>query len=226
MLSLAIFFRNPFAGRQYGIGRLLAFTTDHLGRLRAASLGGVWPARIAATAAALAVFNGRDVSHGSSLGERKTSKAALRAFRRALPERLGALYVALQMKYGARSPQLKTFFPRGRTYFARCKDDVLEPSLKALAAEVSERAVELGPAVVALASSLVSDWQPVYAASEACSSAQSMAEYNRRGARAALVRELYLNLLVLAQEYPDQPEKLGSFMQQSFLTQKRRRAAA
>ena len=226
MLSLDIFFQNPFAGRQYGIGRLLAFTTDHLSRLRAANLGGVWPARIAATEAALAAFNGRDVSHGSSLGQRKTSKKALRAWRRALPERLGALYLELQVKYGARSPMLKTFFQHGRTYFARCPDDMLEPSLRALAAAVSERTGELGPELAAQASGLVSEWQPLHAASEASSSAKSTAEYDRRGARAALVRELYLNLLAQAQEYPDQPEKLGSFMQQSFLTQKRRRAAA
>jgi hypothetical protein len=226
MLSPVIFFQNPFAGRQYGIGRLVAFSTDHLVKLRANNLGGNWPARIAATETALAAFNGRDGAHGSSLGERKASKARLRAFRRELTSRLGDLYLALQIKYGVRSAMLATFFPHGRTYFARCKDDILEPSLKALAAAVANHAAELGPELVAQASALVSDWQPLHAASESSGGAMAKAELNRREARAALVRELYLNLLALAQDYPEQPEKLSVFMQPSLLTQKRRSAAA
>jgi hypothetical protein len=226
MLSLTLFFQNPFAVRQYGIGRLRTFTTDHLGRLRAANLDGNWPARIAATETALATFNGQDSAHGSAEGVRKTSKLELRAFRRALTSRLGDLYLALQVKYGVRSAMLKTFFPHGRTYFARCKDDILEPSLKALVAAVTNHAAELGPELVAQASALVSDWQPLHVASETSGGAMFTAELNRREARAALVRELYLNLLALAQDYPDQPEKLSSFMQQSLLTQKRRSVAA
>ncbi len=226
MIPLEIFFANPFSGLEYGIGRLLAFTTDHLGKLRSANLSGVWPERIAATEAALEAFNGRERSHGTSVGERKTSKAAWRKFRRALPERLGKLELLLQVKYGRRAAALKTFFPDGKTAFARCADDVLGPSLKALAAAVSARAAELGPEAVSLAAGMVSDWEPLYAASEASAGTKAAAEVERRGARAASQRELYLNLQALALEFPEQPEKLRLFMQQSFLTQRRRKSAA
>ena len=98
--------------------------------------------------------------------------------------------------------------------------------MKALAAAVSARAAELGPELVTQAAGMASDWAPVYEASEASAGAKAAAEEDRRGARAALLRELYLNLLALAQEYPEQPEKLSLFMQQSLLTQKRRKSAA
>lgn len=221
MLSLDIYLKNPFTDGRYGIDRLLAFTTDHLERLRAANLGGAWPGRIAATAAALAAFNGQEVAHSSSLGERKTSKRALREFRRALGERVGALHLALQVKYGPRAAELKTFFPKGRTAFARCPDDLLEPLLKALAAAIAERPAELGPELAATAAGLVADWQPLHATSMAATGAKKTAEFERRGARVALERELYLNLLALAQEFPEQPEKLPAYMHQSLLTRKR-----
>jgi hypothetical protein len=46
---------------------------------------------------------------------------------------------------------------------------------------------------------------------------KAAAEAGRRNTRRALQRELFLNLLALAQNFPLQPEKLNLFMQPSLL---------
>jgi hypothetical protein len=226
MNDLELYLKNPFASRHIGIGKLLAFTTDHLPRLEMAGPGGVWPARMAATRAALAAVNDGDVSNSVHLGERKAQVMTKRAFRRALPKRVAAINVAVKARFGERSAEIWECFPFGRTVFRRCRDDMLAEMLDALSAAVSARATELGPDVVAQAAALVTEWQPVHDASGAAAANKSATEDARRQARSALERELYLNLLALAQQFPGQPEQVGRFMERSLLTRRRPRRAA
>jgi hypothetical protein len=226
MNDLELYLKNPFANRHIGMDKLLAFTTDHLPRLERAGPGGVWPVRIAATQAALAAVNDGDVSNCVHLGERKAQAIAKRAFRRALPKRLAAIHVALMARYGEHAAELAEFFPLGRTGFRRCRDEMLAEMLDALSAAVSARAAELGPDLVAQAAALVTEWQPVHDASGAAAANKSATENARRQARSALERELFLNLLALAQQFPGQPEALGRFMERSLLTRKRPRRSA
>ena len=62
-----------------------------------------------------------------------------------------------------------------------------------------------------------SDWQPIYTASESSTGAKAHTEKAKASARSALQRELFLNLLALAQNFPEQPEMLKVFMQPSLL---------
>jgi hypothetical protein len=226
MNDLEMYLKNPFANPHIGMSKLLAFATDHVPRLEAAGPGGVWPARIAATQAALAAVNDGIVSDRTQLGQRKSWKQTKKAFRRALPQRLAAIHVALMARYGERSPELATFFPQGRTGFRRCRDELLAETLNALATAVSARAAELGPELVAQAAALVTEWQPVHDASGAAAANKSATEDARRSARSALERELFLNLLALAQQFPGQPEQVGRFMERSLLTRKRPKRSA
>ncbi len=226
MNDLELYLKNPFANRHVGLGKLLSFTRDHLGRLTAAEPGDVWPARIAATQAALAAVNSGDVSNDTHLGERKAQAMTKRAFRRALPKRVAAIHVAFMARYGEHAAEISEGFPHGRTGFRRCRDVMLEDYLAVLSAAVSARAAELGPEVVAQAAALVTEWQPVHDASASAAANKSATEDARRQARSALERELFLNLLALAQQFPGQPEALGRFMECSLLTRKRPRRSA
>jgi hypothetical protein len=226
MNDLEMYLKNPFANRHIGISKLLAFTTDHVPRLELAGPGGVWPARIAATQAALAAVSNGITSDDTQLGRRKSGKFTKKEFRRALPKRVGAIHVALMARYGEQAAEISECFPFGRTGFRRCRDTTVADYLGALSAGVSARAAELGPELVAQAAALVTEWQPLLDASGAAAANKSATENARRQARSALERELFLNLLALAQQFPGQPEQVGRFMERSLLTRKRPRRSA
>ncbi len=75
----------------------------------------------------------------------------------------------------------------------------------------------LDPGVLVQAVALRDQWRQVNTASGTASGHKAAAEVARWKARRALERELYLNLLALAQGYPLQPEKLALFAQVSLL---------
>lgn len=219
MMTLTTFFKNPFADERISMSHLLAYTTDQLEKLRAANLPELAPRR-AATTAALAAFQGSSVADDSKLGQRKGRKQTKRSFRRGLGGRLGKIQAAAMARFGMQGPEMKELFPQGRQGFTKCTDDVLAPMLAGLAAALAARAGELGPDVVAAGAAVQSDWAAVYAASEAVSGEKAAAAAGVRTARAALQRELLLNLLALATLFPGEPEKLGTFAQESLLRRK------
>lgn len=226
MKDLHLYFRNPFNRPSFGIDKLLAFTTAHLGDLRENNKGGVYDGRIAATESALKMFRAAFVSDATKLGGRKTAKGNKRKFRKSLPPAIGEIYVVLAAKYGLKAPVLKEFFPMGRTAFYKFADDQLGNGLGSLVAALTKHQAELGADVVSQAKALQSDWQTIYEASESSSGAKSATEAGRRNARTALQKELFLNLLALVQNYPDQPEQLDRFMRQSLLKSHRSKKAA
>jgi len=217
MIDLSRFFLNPFTDRCISLGNLYAFTTDHLGRLKAKAPEGLAPDRLAATRSALAALDGTCQDDSRKLGERKTQKLNKQAFRKALPAVIAEVNVAVKAKYGERAAQVKGCFPQGRKVFARCRDVMLENYLGALIAELHSIAPDLDPAVPALVEKLRTDWLDLHQASDTAGGRKKTAEESRRSARGNLERELYLNLLALAQAYPLQPEKLAEFMQPSLL---------
>ena len=220
MTTLTAFFRNCFADRQISQARLLAYTTDHLERLKAANLPDM-AARVTATEAALASVRATTVADESKLGVRKGRKQSKGSFRRGLGRRLGKIQAAVQAVFGVDGPEVREFFPEGRYGFTKCTDDLLAARLAALAGALTARAAELGPETVAEGAALQSEWAKVYAASEAVSGEKAETEVNARSAREALQRELQANVLSLALLYPGQPEKLAVFAQESLLRRKR-----
>lgn len=217
MKNFSTFLENPFTSRNIGLAKLLAFTTDHVQRLTANNPGGQWSVRIAATEAALAGVNATFVADTTKLGLRKARKQGKRAFRKALRGRVAPLHVAVMAKFGEDAAVLQEIFPGGRQGLARCADDGLESRLQSLVTALTAHAADLDATVVSAAGALLTEWQAVYQASEASTGAKASAEVARRAARSVLERELFLNLLALAQAFPDEPEKLALYMQQSLL---------
>ena len=224
MASLEIFFRNPFADEHIGQAQLLAYTTDHLERLKAAALPG-FAARIAATEAALVAYQASSVADLSKLGQRKGRKQTKASFRRGLGARLGKIQGAVMAVFGVQAPVLQEIFPAGRRGFTKCADDLLAARLKGLAEILTAHAPELAAAAVADGAALQSEWLAIYTVSEAATGEKSATEAGQRAARTALQRELLLNVLSLALLYPGDASQLGKFTQESLLRKKRRKAS-
>jgi len=199
------------------LDKFLAFTTDHLERMRSDDAGGLLATRIAATAAALEAVNSHAIADMSTLGQRKARKAMMRSFRKALPANIAAISGVVIGKYGLKAPELTQCFPQGRTMLARCSDDTLSSHLRTLIAALTARQAVLGAEVVAQAELLQTKWQSVYDESELSSAKKASAEKAQRDARSALQLELFLNLLTIVQAFPRQPEAVKRYMRQSLL---------
>ena len=158
MTTLSAFFRNCFADRQISQARLLAYTTDHLERLKAANLPDM-AARVAATEAALVSVRATTVADESKLGVRKGRKQSKGSFRRGLGRRLGKIQAAVQAVFGVDGPEVREFFPEGRYGFTKCTDDLLAARLAALAGALTARAAEMGPETVAEGAALQRELQ-------------------------------------------------------------------
>ena len=221
MKDLHSYFENPFGEPSYGLGKLMAFTAHHLVSLRENNAGGIYDGRIAATGAALAAVHSAGADDDTHLGKRKASKQVKRAFRKSLPASIGTIALALTVKYGERSPMLKTFFPSGRSLFFKCRDDILEAELGVLVDALTAHQSELGPDLLAAAEDLQTRWRAVYADSESSTGDKAASIHAKKSARVALEMELFRNLLALAQQFAGEPEKLDVFMQQSLLTRHR-----
>jgi hypothetical protein len=208
---------NPFDDPGISVNGLLAFTSDHLGKMTSNNPGGFLAARITATNTAVGGVNTAFASDLGKLGERKTSKQAKDAFRATLPAAIGKIYVTLQNKYGEKAAQLKEFFPNGRTGFSRATDDQVGNNLQTLIAELTLHQTDVGAQTVTDATALLTGWNAVYTPSESSSGAKTTAMAAKNNARAALQLELFKNLLTIALQYPRQPDMLDVYMQQSLL---------
>ena len=99
----------------------------------------------------------------------------------------------------------------------KAHDDQLASVLQALVTALTARQTELSTDVVTEATALLTGWNAVYLPSESSGDAKSASKDAKNAARAALQRELFLNLLTIAQQFPDQPAQLDVYMQPSLL---------
>jgi hypothetical protein len=208
---------NPFNDHNISIAALVAFTSDHVGKMTAKNTGSFLTARIAATNTALAAVNTAFGTDLGKLGLRKTSKQAKDAFRDTLRPAISKIYTVLTAKYGEHSTQLAQFLPLGRDGLLKAHDDQLASELQALVTALTAKQTDLGADVVTQATALQTGWNAVYAPSESSGDAKSASKDAKNAARAALQKELFLNLLAIAQQFPDQPEQLDVYMQPSLL---------
>ena len=211
-------FNNPFDDPGMGLNNLLAFTTDHQGRMTSNNTGGFLTLRLAATTTALASVNTAFQADLGKLGERKTSKQAKQDYRATLTDGAGKIMVTLQAKYGKTSGMLTTFFPQGLGKFNKVPDDQVTNVWTTLITELTAHSADVGAQTVTDATALKTGWLAVYAPSESASGAKDSAMEAKRAARQALQLELWRNWLTIALQFPRDPSKLDVYMQQSLLT--------
>jgi len=211
-------FNNPFDDIAISIDNLVAFTSDHLGRMNDNNTGGFLATRITATTTAFGNVNTAFQLDRGSLGERMTSKQAKKNYRKTLTDGLGAIFIALQKQYGKKSPMLKTFFPDGVSAMEKTRDDQMGNELTTLVTKLTANQAQVGAQVVTEATALKTGWLAVYAPSENTSAAKNATMGTKRTARVALQLELCKNWLTIALQFPRQPEMLDVYMQPSLLS--------
>jgi hypothetical protein len=221
MLRLDRFFINLFDDDDISLDELSAYTTDHLGRMIANNPGALLNTRINATTLAFTALENCANDDGVKLGLRKARVMLKDQFRRSLPEQLGYIQGAIKSFFKAQSPEvLLECFPEGLTVFSQCRDDAVNNHLTELVTALTARSAPTGPMpanALGDAGGLLSTWIAIYSASETSSAHKSSTEVEKRAARKALQLELFLNLLFLAAQFPNQPEKAADFMRQSLL---------
>lgn len=217
MKDLFRYLEVPFDAPAISLDELIAFSSDHLGRLVQNNPGAQFNARITATTTALTALSTCTTDNIAKLGLRKACKEGKNAFRQALPVNITKLHAAVVAKYGPESMQVTECFPQGRTIFSTCTDDTVSQHLTALYNWLNAHVPDLGPSPVGDAAGLLSTWTALYAASESSSAAKAGTEEARRVARQNLQLQLFLNLLAIAAVHARDAEKINLYMQQSLL---------
>jgi hypothetical protein len=218
MMDLHKYLTNPFNDPDISMDELVAFGTDHLARLIANNPAAVFAARITATTTALAGVGGAFTDDKTKLALRKSKKQAKDAFRDALPAAIGKIYGAVESQFGENSVEMTECFPGGRSLFSKCTDGELAEELETLLNGVTDYQAQLGATVVAAATALSTNWTAVYETSETSTGSKAGTQTAKNTARSSLQLELFKNLLTLALNFPDKPDALGVYMQQSLLS--------
>jgi hypothetical protein len=218
MRDLHVYLTNPFNDVHISMDLLVTFSTDHLARLIANDPAAVFAARITATTTALAGVGGAFTDDKTKLALRKAKKQTKADFRAALPAAVGKIYGAVTAQFGESGPQMTECFPSGRTVFTQCMDGALAEELQTLLNGVTNYAAQLGAPVVTATTALLAGWNAIYQVSETSGGSKAATQNAKKAARAALQLELYKNLLTLALNFPDQPDELDIYMQQSLLS--------
>lgn len=216
MLDLIKFGKNPFASERFGIASLVSFTTDNYQKMIKNNPSGKFTERITATAGALSVVEKAFVEEGTSLAIRKARKQAKDAFREHLWETIAKIFAGAEAKYGAGSVQLTECFAEGRGIFQTVRDDMLADKLAMLINGLTKYQPDLADGL-AMANDLQTTGEALHDESESSSGGVSVAILDRRTARKALAVELFKNLLTIALNFPEEPEKIPAYMQQTLL---------
>ncbi len=218
MRTLSTFLENPFDDDGISNDELLAFSTDHLGRIVAQNAGGEFNTRITGTTSALALFHDCVTSDMGRLAIRKTCKEAKDNFRAdVIPLEVKRIEAGFTLALPAGSPAFTEALPNGRTIYTSCRDDKVESHLQTLLDAAVKYLTVLSPATVTLATNLKANWLTIFQASEASGGNRVVTQEGKRLARENLQLMLYLNLVKIMELFPRQPEKLSLYMQQHLL---------
>lgn len=208
MIALHRIGENPFDDKELSRTELDKYSNEHLGRMTAAPAGGQLNAEIAATATVMEDFNLSLTSETVKTGVQKARTAAKAEFRAVLADEISKIHGAVVSKLGQSSPRMAEFFPDGRKVFGDCQDNVLDNKLTALRdALVAEEAANAGsfaPTILTLAGSLVTTWASLYGSATAARSQGALSADEVRVRRAALITQLYKNVLKIASIYAGQ----------------------
>ena len=223
MRKLTTWFEIPFSSKEISVDEISAFTADHLPRMIANNPTGKLDDRIAATTAAVQMFETQFSADLVKVGVRKASMLGKEAYRKTIPAKMEYFDSAITVKLGAGSTVHMECFPQGRNVFNKCTDDAVENHLDTVIAGLTAHAADL-PGLATEASSFKGNWITVYDGSKTAMGAKAATQDTKNAAKAALALQLFLNLLEIAKLFPGQPEKLAIYMQQSLLENKTKSA--
>ena len=216
MRDLSTWLTNPFDDPHISVAELLAFTADHFERMSANPLTALTP-RLAPTTQALGAVSDTHSDNDAQLGVRKASVQAKSAYRAVIPAAVGKVAVAVEAQYGEKSAQFTACFPQGRKVFGACTDHEVDGKLGSLVDWVTTHSPPLAQQLVTDTTALEVGWAAVLKSTGAAAGGKVQTINAQNVACTSLQTELFANLLVLAQTFPREPEKLALYMQQSLL---------
>lgn len=220
MIKLTFYAESPFENSRINESNLISYTTDHLERMRAATLpGNPLSERIEMTRSAYKAFQDTVNADMGAYARRKGAKQRKRNFRvKQLREHLQRFEGI--MRWSRRdlpgNPVL-LLFPQGRDAVPKVNDDLLKIELKRIADTLRDSQPAVPPEVVAEADALLAEWLEIHAASEQSTAVKSKAEEDKRAARKTLAWELYLNILEIARLFPKDKRAIERFSVQSLV---------
>jgi len=216
MKDLHNWFVNPFDDDKISMREIVTFTTDHVQRMASNPLPQL-NGRVLATNNALTLVTTAFDDDDVKLALRKAQKLAKNNYRKALLPQIGKVALAVQFLFGETSPEFVTCFPHGRTIFNTAPDDQLGSYLQTTLTGVGSLTPPLDPQVQMDTQSIKDGWLAVYVPSETSTGAKTTTVEAKHTARLALQLELFKNLVLLAQAFPRQPDRLDLYMQPSLL---------
>lgn len=215
--DLQYYFSNPFYSRDISYDDMAAFGTDTVGRMVARILTEL-NLLIAPLQSSLTNFMGT-ISGDSGKGAlRKMAKANKDGYRDFIYQTLDTAKV--EVRFALRDePEtaLLEFIPNGVTEFRKQPDEGVAPELDRFLAALQNRSDKVDPATTSNWQALIAGWTAVYTASESSTAEKAMSENERRAARTAVANELFTVPRALIGIFPDEPEQIGLYMQQSLL---------
>lgn len=162
MIDLYKVGENPYDDKNISLAALTAFTEEHVGLVLADPVSADVALELTAVSNG---FNALDTVIGNEtvkLGLRKARVAAKNQFRAELSNEISKVYGAPLIAFGQDGVELLEIFPNGREIFSVSDDSQLEVHLAALNTAMQARAAELDATAVALATTLLTNWQTIY----------------------------------------------------------------
>lgn len=217
MIDLRKIFTNWFKDPAISFSELLKYAARHLQAMVANNPGALLNTRITATQTALAAVESGVTDVGTKAAIQESKTEIKNTFREALAENIRRIHGAVVAAFGDPSPQVTECFPEGRSVFTRCRDEELNNKLGQLVACLTPLQAQVGAPAVGNASGLLSTWTAIFAAQDVAMSLRGSTAESRDTAKANLQLQLYLNVLFLAQSFPDQPDKCDLYCPQQYL---------
>lgn len=224
MINLETLFSDLFKETRITNPRLATFTGDHLSRLVANNPANVFATLITNTTAALQDFGNAYETKGSTIGDRKGSTVTKKQARKNFTDYIRQQEGAVKAKFGEQSSAYVQFFPDGLSAFSNATDTGYIGLVDNIIARATQYEADLGTlfkdTVITLGTAYknaeidqATEKGDVSGSSDALDSA-----------RTTLTKQLTVNALTIALQFPLQTEKAEVYFDASLLfAQKRTR---
>ena len=215
-MELRRYGENPYANERYSNGNVLTYAAAHLDLMIAHDATRL-AERITATSATLNTVEEGTTDELGKVAMRKSRTAAKAAFRTALPGHITKIHAAVVAAFGADGPEVLQCFPQGRGVFATSTDEALNNRLGQLVTGITPLSVSVGAIHVTAATGLATTWGTLYGAQGQAKGATSVSAEARAAAMSALKLELFKNLLTIALNDPEDPDRIDLLCPQNLL---------
>ncbi len=219
MINLRIFYKNPFADLRVSYGNKRLASETHLGKLKAQNTNHQYDEMYAATLEKHVAYFGEISGITMKIGVQKSQTGFVNKIVADFKKRtslLNSYFISTQLKG---KPLYHTFFPKGVMAFTRkTNKGNIESHIGSLLKAIEAHTAEAGGA------SVLAEYQLFQTSYDTARTLQSKnkgqtkgGRVNRNSAEKQWADQMYSNLLVLANQYRNQPEKMSLFFTQHYL---------